>query len=88
MLLVLDLDIPHGYVKTLMAGEVFNGERCDSLLRQPGTEGVPQRMGVALQQETWSKYKGLILTVMVSVVIKMWPFPRLLNACPSHTSTS
>jgi hypothetical protein len=32
LLLILDLDIPHGCVKTFMTGEVFNGERPHSLL--------------------------------------------------------
>ena len=32
LLLILDIDIPHGGVKTFMTGEVFNGGQPHSLL--------------------------------------------------------
>ena len=45
LLLILNPNIPHSSVKTLMTGEVFYGEGVHSLLMKPGTEGMPQNMG-------------------------------------------
>ena len=48
LLPILDPDIPHGGVKTFMAGEIFYGEGIHSFLMQPGAESVSQKMGASL----------------------------------------
>jgi len=48
LLLILNPNIPHGGIKTLMTGEVFYGEGRHPLLMQPGAEGVPQDVGTLL----------------------------------------
>ncbi len=48
LLFILNLNIPHSGVKTLMTGKVFYSEGSHSLLMQPGAEGMPQDVGAVL----------------------------------------
>ena len=38
LLLILDLNIPHGCIKNFVTGEVLYGEGCHSLLMQEGNQ--------------------------------------------------
>ena len=74
LFLVLDLDIPHGCIKTFVTGEVFYGEGCHPLLMQPGAEGMSQDMGTSLtlgdasQFQVSSHYTINIVTSQIAAI--------------------